>query len=120
MDEKRKAELRGLCEMASKSTFDLFGREHYIVNKRYLAALPEALDEIDRLTVELAAVTRERDAAVSDLKRASICDQCTHWPTMNLATFTCEIAGKKPFSACKHYEWHGVQAPDRAEGEKHG
>lgn len=79
-----------------------------------------AFTEVLRLTVELAAVTRERDAAVSDLKRASICDQCTHWPTMNLATFTCEIAGKKPFSACKHYEWHGVQAPDRAEGEKHG
>jgi hypothetical protein len=118
MDEKRKAELRGLCERATEGPW-VYGRNNSIVNTfntKYgqvqrradadfviaaRTALPELLDdndakdrEIASLTARLAAVTRERDAAV-DYSMQLIDVMCDN---------DCPTPNYDP-------EWRGVQEP---------
>jgi hypothetical protein len=69
-------------------------------------ALPELLDEVSRLTAELAAMKRERDVAVKDLATAKCCDTCKHQNTVYCARRS------KWMINC--YEWRGVVT---AEGE---
>ena len=72
-----------------------------------------AFTEVLRLTVELAAVTSERDAAVADLKKN--CTTCKHLGESGLVA-PCKNCQGNVF--CE-WKWRGVQpsAPDGAEGE---
>jgi len=58
MTDERKAELRLACKNISELVFNAIAR----------TALPELLDEVDRLTAELAAEKRRADAAEEQLR----------------------------------------------------
>ncbi len=71
--------------------------------------------ELEVVIAKLETTTRERDAAVKDLKENEICCQCVHWPSLNLQTAKCEVSEKarSMFGAirCKNdcWEWRGIK-----------
>jgi hypothetical protein len=93
------------------------------------ARMSETLTYIQQLEQELAAVKRERDAAVDDMKQAQgcICNICkSHYrPDPAVRRYECKILGK--FSEifdnddggalfCGKFEWRGV-CPENKEAQ---
>jgi uncharacterized small protein (DUF1192 family) len=152
MTEQRIKELRGICEEATKGKWMylpdgngaiyrvadgermlpvLFSTKHgicgndsdldFITEAR--AAVPELLDEIARLTAELAAVTRERDAAVRDMQRLAHggegCEVCKQYVDNGKCCADCDDCGLECYCrTCRNsnkWEWRGAVAAPRVE-----
>jgi len=94
--------------------------------------MKDALKYIEQLEADLTAVKQERDAAVSDMKRAQgcICNICkSHYrPDPAVRRYECKILGK--FSEifgnddggalfCGKFEWRGV-CPENTEVQGDG
>jgi hypothetical protein len=71
--------------------------------------LPDALDEIARLTADLAAMTAERDAAVRDMRIMRTCQICKHKPEGYLSLHgACDYCDDED-----NWEWRGPVAENK-------
>lgn len=82
----------------------LFGKEN--------AALEEVLQAVSQVKAELAAVKRERDAALADMKRYTNCQACKHWEESMAGK--CTMKDDCLFGTIGKFEWRGV-CPENTE-----
>lgn len=72
----------------------------------------EALPIVQKLRKEMARVTSERDAAVSDLKKWKICATCKNYVPKS-KTSNCKVRDKKlldgNWAGCAKWEWCGAK-----------
>ncbi len=71
------------------------------------ATLEELLQGASQVKAELAAVKRERDAAVADLGLCGLCKVCKHMETKCNDCRRCKLR----IAFCDKFEWRGV-CPD--------
>ena len=90
--------------------------------ERCVKAFLEAADLIEKLSVELKRVERERDAAIADMEemQGNICHACKHYyqPNPDVKKWSCRALGEYWAEICDHdggllmcgnFEWRGVQ-----------
>ena len=95
-------------------------------NELVAANLIESLSvQLDEAQTKLTLVTKERNAAVSDMERLQglICQVCQEYyqPDPTLRKWACKIYGsdwgeisENGILACGKFKWRGVQAEDTA------
>lgn len=83
-------------------------RNGYEAGKAELVGKTEQLEEaVGRMAIELAAVKKERDAAVADVKLAGGCLMCKKFDT---AKFSCSLPEPECAAGGAHdvWEWSGI------------
>jgi len=70
--------------------------------------VPALLAEVKRLKAEAERLTRERDAAVGDLRASAPCKYCKHCDE-KLRGFPCSKYSEKVGNQCSDFGWRGVR-----------
>lgn len=116
---------RDACRRAADAIQYLLAENERLKNCRHECNIVCLLDKYNDKCAELERVTRERDAAVGDLRGA--CGCCKHEPTCDIGFGLCEICDHPDecTSPCKdcvdncNWEWIGPQEVGK-DGEGNG
>ena len=68
------------------------------------------IHHVPALIAEVKRLTRERDAAVADMRRISVNNGEDRWYKCNFCTSSCS----EELAYCEHWQWRGVREADNA------